>query len=324
MLKRILLYIVLFSFMVTYAETMIQEPDNIRDINAGSNDNPYIIATLGNLRWLSESKLSFDKDVYFVQVNDIDATETMTWNNGSGFKPIQLKLNQKRECEGITILFWSFNQNYNIKTKSKAFYNGNDLEISNLYINGKSNLGLFGNAKLVSLYNINLNNITVIGRNNIGTLVGKGEMLKIFNCKVSGNIKGNNNVGGIIGKSTMNFVINNVVNINIKANNYVGGISGDVKMCYFIDNSLQVQLQGHNVVGGIAGNCSKLSFNKGSIKGNVCGNSPLCNKYANGSYSVSKLESQNISIQTLTKNSIWQSVYTFLYKVKIFAQTKMR
>jgi len=101
----------LLSFTTLFGQTVAQPPVNFTDENAGTHTNPYQIATLANLRWLSETVdvwggfiVSYTTNLsslapsyppidpitpkYFIQTDDIDASETRYWNNGRGFSPI--------------------------------------------------------------------------------------------------------------------------------------------------------------------------------------------------------------------------------------------
>ena len=53
----------------------------------GSEQNPYQIDTLAHLKWLSFSNSSHTGK-YFIQTSDINASETKSWSNGYGFRPI--------------------------------------------------------------------------------------------------------------------------------------------------------------------------------------------------------------------------------------------
>ena len=53
----------------------------------GSEQDPYQIDTLAHLKWLSFSNSSHDGK-YFIQTSDINASETKSWSNGYGFRPI--------------------------------------------------------------------------------------------------------------------------------------------------------------------------------------------------------------------------------------------
>ena len=108
----------------------------------GTAGNPYQIATLDNLYWLSQTTTVWGSNTYFIQTADIDATSTASWEGGKGFKPIGRLASSKR-----------FDANYD----------GNGKSISNLSINRplEDGVGLFGhvsqkisNLTLLSLIHI--------------------------------------------------------------------------------------------------------------------------------------------------------------------------
>jgi len=76
--------------------TTAQPPSNLNAPGAGlSEENPLLISNLANLRWLSENESMWGNPWvassikrYFLQTADIDASETITWNEGTGFSPI--------------------------------------------------------------------------------------------------------------------------------------------------------------------------------------------------------------------------------------------
>ena len=97
-----------------------QRPSNWGAPLAGTEENPFLISNLLNLRWLSEVSEDWYIDantlVHFKQTSDIDAIETISWNNGVGFKPIGFDVpNGLNSFIGV--------------------YDGDGYTIDNLYIN---------------------------------------------------------------------------------------------------------------------------------------------------------------------------------------------
>jgi hypothetical protein len=97
---------------------------------SGTALDPYQIATLDNLYWLSQTPAVWDRvydgswNVYhFELAADIDATNTAIWDNGKGFSPIG---NETDEFHG--------------------HFDGKGHTISNLTIDrsDEDNVGLFG------------------------------------------------------------------------------------------------------------------------------------------------------------------------------------
>ena len=69
----IILFITFFSITILLA-------DGVQPAGAGTEASPYQIATLNNLLWVSTNLTSWDK--YYVQIADINAATTNTWNGG--------------------------------------------------------------------------------------------------------------------------------------------------------------------------------------------------------------------------------------------------
>ena len=118
----------------------------------GSEQNPYLIANLANLKWITYNPSSWSS--HFLQTADINASETRSWEEGKGFRPIG---------------------NYEIAFTGS--FNGDHNKIFDLYINRPNQLvGLFGYAFYESagaqvIENIVLQNIEFIGAST-GSIIG--------------------------------------------------------------------------------------------------------------------------------------------------------
>ena len=100
----LVLIILALSFICSTlsGETIAAPPSNFNEENAGTEENPYLISNLANLRWLSETSDVWGKAIYgssngeiyieekyhFLQTSDIDASKTINRNDGLGFKGI--------------------------------------------------------------------------------------------------------------------------------------------------------------------------------------------------------------------------------------------
>ena len=91
-LNKIIVMILIVSIsVVLFCETLAEPPVNYGERTAGTVENPFLIDSLANLRWLSESPEYWgtqERPLHFVQTSNIDAEETRRWNEGSGFLPI--------------------------------------------------------------------------------------------------------------------------------------------------------------------------------------------------------------------------------------------
>jgi len=128
-----------------FCQTIAEPPINFSDADAGSATNPYQISTLANLRWLSETvevwggySYTYQSSEwgsytisgnepgvrkYFIQTDDIDATETRSWNNGLGFSPIGTEYRNENTWQYTYTVF-----------PFQGCYDGNNHVISNLFL----------------------------------------------------------------------------------------------------------------------------------------------------------------------------------------------
>jgi len=210
----------------------------------GTENDPYIISDIEDLQ-----NVIFEPIAYYVLSNDIDAAETLSWNNGNGFFPI-----------------W-----YGFRC-----FNGNEKVINNLYINRPeySKIGLFGRVYLSEVKNISLYESNISGYDEIGGLAGICRQSSIINCHVSGTVEGNDYVGGLLGtiivQSSVKFCYSN---IDIQSSKYfAGGFCGknssnsDIEFCYS-----QSVINGFWAVGGFCGEnreaTIKNCFSQGKVNG---------------------------------------------------------
>ncbi|RIJ46829.1 HYR domain-containing protein [Maribellus luteus] len=177
---------------------------------SGTIANPYQIARLEDLKYLSEHPE--DWDAYFIQVADIDASATSSWNGGKGFDPI-----------GWIVSFPSNNDPFT------GFYDGNEKTINNLYINrpGEGSVGLFGYINGATVRNLGMNNANITGSGNTGTLFGTVYTgSHVEGCWVTGTVKGNNTAGGFAGNNYKGTILDCYARVNVIndfGTSYVGG-----------------------------------------------------------------------------------------------------
>lgn len=186
----------------------------------GSASQPYQIATLENLYWLSKNSPMWTKN--FIQTANIDASSSANWEGGSGFSPIGTNVNP-------------FN----------GQYNGLGFTISYLTINRSTTeyVGLFGycNSKSI-LTNVGLTHLNISGQHNVGGLAGFFDAGTVSNCFSSGMVKSSINqlnkggAGGLIGRfyGTMS---NSYSNCTVSAKTIGGGLiassfSANIYNCY--------------------------------------------------------------------------------------------
>lgn len=200
---------------------------------------------------------------------DIDASDTINWDDGKGFKPLQLA----------------------------GQFNGNGHIIQGLYINrpNEDNLGLFGIIYLGGeVKDLGIKDCQIIGKDSIGALVGNNKG-RISNCYSTGSVSGNNNVAGIIGKNE-EVLFDSYSACSVEGKNYTGGlvgknyggtISGSYSVCHVVGlNSSTGGLLGENDNGTLYKSYSKAlvegRHNVGGLVGGNISNSTVYKCYSAG------------------------------------------
>ncbi|MBC8384978.1 MAG: hypothetical protein H8E57_05625, partial [Candidatus Cloacimonetes bacterium] len=155
-------------------------------IGDGTSGNPYQIANLNNLYWLSQNSGEWNK--YYIQTTSIDASDTENWNGGEGFDPIG----------NSTIHF-------------TGEYNGNFNTIEGFYINrpDAEKQAMFGMINGAVIQNLQLENVSITARRHLGALVGFGGWSALVqNCSSSGSVNTTYDwAGGLIGYASNGFVV---------------------------------------------------------------------------------------------------------------------
>lgn len=243
---------------------------------SGTNNEPIIISNFEDLINLSKIDYLWDKEYYFEQTANIDASETKNWNNETGFIPIG-----------------------NDSTKFKGYYNGKGHIINGLHIKINSTTavyaGLFGYVDSGSIDSLGLLNgsISVSSSNTVissyvGGIIGysKGTISNCYNTSnmIVTTTNSNINSGGITGVQSSSEITNCYNTGNISASSpkhsYSGGIAGQnqntLNNCYNIGNieaEYSGGITGYNVMGSIS-NCYNLgnstaTKNSGGIVGST-------------------------------------------------------
>ena len=233
---------------------------------AGTLANPYKIATVENLFWLTQNSDAWDKN--FIQTAELNVINSASWDGGKGFSPIG---------GGID------------NTSFQGTYDGQGYTIENVYMNRATFsftgvitnfAGVFGVVRGATITNLAVNNSTIIGDEDVGPLVGHArDGSTISNC-YSENcvITGLQMVGGLIGSSTStstdircNYTNNNTVT----GENSVGGLVGENSSSAQISNCYSnSEVNGSGVfsfdIGGLVGK-NTATVNKCYSTGKVTG-----------------------------------------------------
>ena len=227
---------------------------------SGTAEDPYQIETIQQFQKIGE--LTY-RSSHFIQVADIDASDTKNWNDGQGFKPI------------------SFHGDYD----------GKDYVISNLYINRQDEdfvglvSSLAGNArsgKTAKIRRLGLVNVDITGGNYVGGLAGYKIMARIETSFVKGRVTGQRQVGGLIGHFERScdgsepppdkfpVILRSYSQVTVSGTEKVGGVAGSAAATFATgiyygcggihETYASGQVSGEDMVGGWAGVLDDLRF----------------------------------------------------------------
>jgi len=255
-----------------FGQTIAQPPANFTEVDAGTPGNPYQIATLANLRWLSETPAvwgtSEDDNYYFIQTADIDMAETQNWNNGRGFSPI----------------------GNHYENHFYSYYDGGNFLLSNMYIHRNNSsypdnhLGLFGELRS-TIENIRISGTVTVdnGSDFIAILAGNTVAATIRNCEVEGSVYagGGGFVGLVVGAASLGAPYSEGTFVNCRArgeitidsagSTYAGllaGLGGERIVNCSVEGNLTINGNGdYGMIGLLC--ATGVSIEKCSAQGNI-------------------------------------------------------
>lgn len=202
---RSLVVVALFAFLALPGPAFA-----FSGVGTGAEINPYIITNIEELQQMKN-----DLDAYYELGNDVDASETYTWNEGRGFEPVG---NHTSPFTGV--------------------FDGRGRTIKALHINRPSDtgVGLFGYTSGAEISRIGLIDADVCGNYYVGSLVGgcrDGSV--VSNCYAAGQVtiseSGSSDAksGGLVGacgRSTISQCYS-AVNVTALSSRYqIGGLCG--------------------------------------------------------------------------------------------------
>ncbi len=253
--------------------------DGVQPAGSGTEADPWHIATLDNLLWVSTNDTSWGD--HFIQTVDIDASDTQNWNGGEGWSPIGNETNQ-----------------------FTGEYNGQEYMISGLFANRPTDYdqGLFGSVNEAHILGCILVNADITGNRGVSCLVGNAFSTVIEYCSTSGYATGSWGVGGIVGEGWAGNNVSQCVNSSSISGSYIdiGGICG-----YFSGSTMSECLntgsvQGGSRVGGIVGSGNSASVDDCYSTGAISGDDQV-GGFIGRTHSVSSATS--FSTGTVTGNS---------------------
>lgn len=229
----------------------------------GAETNPYEVSNVDQLQCIDEHDLGAN----YVQVSDIDASETSSWHDGEGFDPIG------EDCVA------EFN----------GTFDGNGYEITDLKTGSDiaDCVGMFGKVGTESkIKNVSLVNAEATGQFAVGSLIGINQGT-IKDSYASGSVVRGYMSGGLIGENKGGTVKRSYASVSVDGSGFfiVGGLvgenSGVVNKSYATGS-----VSGPKVVGGLVGGNYNGTIRESYATGRIEGNEwvgGLVGKNANGS-----------------------------------------
>ncbi len=229
-----------------YSEPHNSAPDCSTDTyrGSGTDSDPYLITNDWQLQCTNQT---LNTEVHYALTDNIDATGTEEWHNGSGFIPIGNSGRSSGNCNAPP---------YN---GFEGSFDGRNHVIKGLHLNHtkRTTNGLFGFAE-----SARIGNLTLEGGKNFGS---------------SGFSGGYGCTGGLVGHTTGELDISNVassmdVEDTTSGSVATGGIGGFIQGPSEITESyVDAKIDGNNLVGGITGISSgveiRRSYFSGALKG---------------------------------------------------------
>ncbi len=226
----------------------------VQPSGSGTEASPYQITSLDNLQWIYENENVWNK--WFIQINDIDASATSTWNSGAGWMPLGYR-NSSIDHEYF-----------------EGSYDGQGHSITSLTINrpAGNNQGFFGYVSGATISNLILLNVNIQAYNTVGALIGNFLSGTVTNCCATGSVAGNNVVGGLIGdKRDEASCCYSACAVTGSSN--IGGFAGNnsstLYNCYAIGNVSGTSYVGGLVGGNFPGGDIQDSYSVGSVIGSM-------------------------------------------------------
>jgi PGF-pre-PGF domain-containing protein len=222
----------------------------------GSFNNPYQISNVIQLQ-----AVGLNLSANYILINDIDASETASWNDGAGFEPIANAYVSDKPTGDM------FN----------GSFDGNDYHINDLFINRSNEdiIGLFGYLGPNSIIkNVIVHGNVTGGEEVVGILAGLNSGT-IINSHSSGNVYGDLGIGGLIGYNGYNMngtVENSSSSATVEGLGYIGGLVGYNDDAPIESSDASGIVKGLLFAGGLVG------FNEG---GNISNSSSTANVIEN-------------------------------------------
>ena len=241
---------------VTAGSAQTTAPDCSTVSYATNASGAFEVGTVSQLQCIGDANTSTSLDDTFVQVTDINASGTASWNGGAGFDPI----GGLQAADRFTGTFDGANHTITGLTISR---------LSENYV------GLFGYIKDSEITDVALSEIDVTGYGYVGGLVGYSDDGTVTASSMTGAVTGGSfNVGGLVAYNGGTITASHATGA-VTGYSFVGGLAGDnyagtVETSYATGNVTGDE--GGANAGGLVGRNYAGTVQTSYATGNVSGN----------------------------------------------------
>ena len=223
-----------------------------------SSDGTYSSENLEIWTWYHLDAIRENLDGNHILMNDLDSTSpgyeelaSPTANQGKGWEPIGFFRDFIPATPSIGCGQPAVADEPDWLDGLTGTLDGQGFEICDLFINRPDEpcVGLFHNVEGGHISNIGVVNVTVIGKDRVGALVGSNRGT-VSNSYSSANVTGTWMVGGLVGENGI--VSNSYSTGNVTGYNAVGGLVG-YNGFTVTDSYSSANVTGKNGVGGLVG-----------------------------------------------------------------------
>lgn len=264
--------VILFFLGVLVMNEARAQTNALQPTGTGTSADPYQIASLENLSWLSQNPSVWHQ--HFEQVADIDAAETQFWDDMDDNTDGDLHNDPNdTTVAGNNEGFFPIGDNFNGFT---GVFNGKGYTITNLTINRptQNTIGFFGLVLgAADIIDVHITNADIIGNFEVGTLIGFNSGNQVIDCHGTGMVNGARNVGGLIGYSILSSLARCFANTVVNGTDgFSGGLIGHkdnglLEDCYALGSVNDTNGLSGGLIGFLWYDPVQNSFSTGAVSG---------------------------------------------------------
>ncbi len=214
----------------------------------GTVEDPYLLHDADELH-----AMRLAPTAHYRLADDIDLSATVAWDGGRGWTPIGPS-----------------------SAPFKGSLDGAGFSIRNLHVSRptQNEVGLFAYTQGAHIHDLTLENVSVYGQNNVGSLVGWPQTDTLLErVSVSGQVTGlGSRTGGLAGYLQSSILVQGASTATVVGKSYTGGLVGDAEYGNITQSYALGTITGTSYVGGLVGRIYRSlladSYSYAAVSGN--------------------------------------------------------